>query len=70
MRTRRQQKDHERYMRDRERRLQMAAEYRKAHPDYVKNWYARRCMAEIEHLKRLKRLEEQIWNCQMVTSAS
>jgi len=61
MRTHRQQLDHNRYMRDRVRRLAMQREWSKAHPRYHREWYIRKSFAEIEKKKRLKELEEEIW---------
>jgi len=66
MRTHRQQLDHDRYMRDRERRLAMQREWSKAHPDYYREWRRRKFFAEIEKKKRLKELEAEIWR---ITSA-
>lgn len=69
-RTRRQQKDHDRYIRDRERRLAMQKSWDDAHPDYHKEFYRKRVLKEIDRQKRLKRLEEEIWNYQMRTLTS
>jgi len=35
----RKEKDHERYLRDRERRLELARIWREAHPNYHNEWY-------------------------------
>lgn len=68
--TARQIKDHDRYMRDRERRLEMQREWDRAHPDYHRRHYQKCVFAELERQKRLKKLEKEAWNYQMRTLTS
>ena len=63
-RTRRQQLDHDRYMRDRERRLAMQREWDKAHPDYHKKWYQKQAGKEIARQKYLRDSNKKIMELQ------
>lgn len=65
--TTRKQKDHERYMRDRERRLAMQREWDNSHPGYHREYVQKRVQKEIEHQKYLKELTQKIWNLQTQT---
>lgn len=63
----RKERDHLRYIADRDRRLEMQREWDKAHPTYHRQYYRKRCLDEINRQKKLKLLEAEIWNYQMQT---
>jgi len=67
MKLSRREKDHLRYMADRERRLTMQREWDKAHPNYHRDYYRRRVSEEIDKERYLKSLAERIWNLQKRT---
>lgn len=67
MRTHRQQLDHDRYMRDRDRRLATPKAWTEAHPNYHKDYRHRKVSEAIDKEKYLKSLAERIWNLQTQT---
>lgn len=48
----------------------MSKAWADAHPNYHRDRYRKRVFAEIERTKRLKELEEEIWNLQTQTLTS